>query len=486
MTDQKLAAEFRELAGHPALAARSDQLIELADALNDPAKADLWCEVDLFAAFPPDDTVLVIVPYSPTWQKIAKFIHYIQAVLVFLPIATTWSGLKMATTAYGEALKDGGVETARRPFLEMWQQGFDGKLAGLWKFDNVAMMTLSTIGLLIVVTLLERYMHRWEDERASEQADELRPRLLSALTRATLSFGQVRLASPARFQAELTKSASELGKMGNTVRRVQKQVVEALEKALEVAHEAAGALVSSATDVQSSLQIMDKHLSAVNASAETLTQAVDRTAYAIDSVGEKTDQAVDRVGDQLGMAILDATQGVRVALDQVTTLTGQAVRDSVQSLDARVGELVGAASGIKAAVGGVDGAVGRTGEQITQAVTAASSTLTSAFGHTGSEVREALGDWADTAGAHAARVEMVSDTAGRTVQALEETRDVLDRLPLVLSKTLEEIPVTVHEIVSDELSRLSSAVSQLNATINGLATALTPGAGDTGAVNGAA
>lgn len=539
--DQDLAAELRALAGHPALACRADQLTELADAVDDPGKAELWCEVDLFAAFPPDDTVQVIVQSTPAWQKIVKVIYYMQAVLVFFPITITWLGLKKATTAYGETLAAAGVEAARRPFLEMWQQGFDGKLAGLWKFDNVAVMTLSTIGFLIAVTLVERYMHRWEDERASEQEEELRPRLLAALTRATLHLGQVKLASPARFQAELTKSASELNKVGRTMSKVHTQVVEELEKALEATGQATDALTAGVAEVRDSIATLDKHMAAVSSAAETLLHSVERTAYAIDSVGEKTDVAVDRVGDRLSTVILDSTSGVRKSVDELATLTeqavremtsstgqvvrdlttsagqvvkdlaastglvvrdlgdstgqavrdladstgqvvrdlasstGQAVRDTAASLDARVGELVSATAGIGSAVGRVETAATDSGDRISHALTSGSGTLSAVLGGAGADIREALDDWAGTASAHAARIEMVSDTAGRTVRLLEETRDALDRLPADLARSLQEVPAAVREVTGPEITALQAAITRLDEAVRQAAAAVTAG-----------
>jgi ABC-type transporter Mla subunit MlaD len=523
VTDQELAAEIRELAGHPALSSRADQLTELAAALSYPGRAALWCELDLFAAFPPADTVQVIVRSTRSWRKIAKFIYYIQAVLVFLPITITWLGLKQATAAYGEALASEGIEAARHPFLEMWQQGFDGKLAGLWKFDNVAVMTLSTIGLLIAVTLAERYMHRWEDERASEQEEELRPRLSAALTRATLHLGQVKLASPARFQAELTKSASELTKFGRTMSKVHTQVVAELERALEATGQATDALTAGVAEVRDSITTLDKHLAAISSTAETLLQSVERTAYAIDSVGEKTDLAVDRVGDRLGTVLLDSTTGVRKALDELANLTEQAVRDMSAStgevvrdlatstgqavreltdsteqaardtaagLSARVGELASAMAGIGSAVGRVETAATESGDRISDALINGTGTLSAVLGGAGADIRVALDDWAGTASAHASRIEMVSDTAGRTVRLLEETREALDRLPANLARSLQEVPEAVREVTGPEISALQAAIARLDEAVRQVATAvtagLTSGDGDPSGAGGAA
>ncbi|MFC0865684.1 hypothetical protein ACFHYQ_25640 [Sphaerimonospora cavernae] len=399
MTDQKLASELlRDLAALPELQPRAKQLQELSRAIMTPNQAEQWCEVDLFAAFPPSESVRP-APEGSRWHWLLKIISLVQPVLVFLPIAVTWYGLKDATTAYGEALATGGVEAARRPFLEMWQQGFDGRLAGWLRFDNVAQMTLGVIGVLIVVTLADRLLQRTVEQRADEQAERIRGRLLGALTRATLVLSQVRLSSPARFQAELTRSAAEMHRMGETIGKVHTQVMESLNTALDATGQATAALKTGVADVQRSIKTLDEHLTAVTSSAETLLQAVERTGYAIDSVGERTDAAVGRVGDRLGDVILDAARGVQRTLDEMTALTGQtmkdvaastgqavqdmthatgqavqdmthatgqAVRETAKDLDSRIGELVSTTAGLGSAVDRMEAAATLSGDRISR------------------------------------------------------------------------------------------------------------------------
>ncbi|XVQ89155.1 hypothetical protein ACQP2K_17595 [Microbispora siamensis] len=529
MTDQELAAELRVLAKHPGLKPRAEQLRELAWAVLTPGDAERWCEVDLFAAFPPSESVRLAA--SDTGKRrhtVLRLLELLQPVLVFLPISTTWFGLKNATTAYGETLAAGGVDAARRPFLEMWQQGFDGRMPGWLRFDGVALMTLTAIGLLVAVTLSERLLHRRIEQRAEEETDALRSRLLTALTRATLHFGQVRLASPARFQAELTKSASELYKVSETIGRVHTQVVEELEKALTATGEATDALTAGVAQVRDAVDTLDKHMAAVSTAAGTLLQSVERTASAIDSVGEKTDEAVGRVGDRLTTVILDSTTGVRKSVDELATLseqavremtsstgqvvrdlttsagqvvkdlaasiglvvrdlgdstgqavrdlrdstgqavrdladsTGQAVRDTAASLDVRVGEFVSVTADLGAAMGRVESAAAESGDRISHALTNGSGTLAAVLGGAGADIREALDDWAGAAGAHVARIEMVSDTAGRTIRLLEETRDALGRLPGDLSRALQEVPAAVREVTGSEIAALQAAVTRLD------------------------
>ncbi|WP_169945279.1 hypothetical protein [Microbispora sp. H11081] len=541
MTDHELAAELRALSEHPSLRPRAEQLRELAEAVVTPAQADRWCEVNLFAAFPPGESVRSLASGAGMRHRALKLMDVVQPVLVFLPIVTTWFGLKMATTAYGETLAAGGIETARRPFLEMWQQGFDGRLSNWLRFDSVAFMTLGVIGVLIVVTLGERLLRRSIEQEAEEEALALRSRLLAALTRATLLLGQVKLASPARFQAELTKSASELNKVGRTMSKVHTQVVEELEKALEATGQATEALTAGVTEVRDSIATLDKHMAAVSSAAETLLHSVERTAYAIDSVGEKTDVAVNRVGDRLSTVILDSTSGVRKSVDELATLTEQAVRemtsstgqvvrdlttsagqvvkdlaastglvvrdlgdstgqavrdladstgqvvrdlassteqavrDTAVSLDARVGELVSATAGIGSALGRMETAATESGDRISHALTSGSGTLAAVLGGAGADIREALDDWAGTASAHAVRIEMVSDTAGRTVRLLEETRDALDRLPADLARSLQEVPAAVREVTGPEIAALQGAIARLDEAVRQAAAAVTAG-----------
>lgn len=483
MTDQELAAELRELAAHPALAARAAQLREVADAVLSPDLAERWCEVDLFAAFPPEETVRPDHPGSARWwHALLTAAGLVQPVLVFLPISITWLGLKNATTAYGELLAIAGAEAARRPFLELWQQGFDGRLPAWQRFDGVALATLVAIFLLIAVTFAERLLRRMAERRSGERTEALRARLRTALTAATLVLAEARLASPARFQAELGKSAVELRKVGQTIGRVHAKVVPALEKALDSTGRATDALVAAADGVRGSIPALTAHLTAVTDAAKDLLEAVERVAGAVDSVGRRTDAAVDRVGDRVGGLITTATDGVRQALDEFTAAAGRMVADTAAHLDTRVGELTGATAGLGSAVSRVEAVAARSGDRLADAVTQAAGAFTTALENAGAEVRQALGDWADTASAHAARIELVSDAAGRTAHLLQETRDALDRLPADLARTLQELPTAVRDAARPELAALRAAVAGLDDAVRQATSAFT---GATGARTGA-
>jgi hypothetical protein len=72
-------------------------------------------------------------------------------VLVFAPIAVTWYGLSVAAPAYASLLSQ-HPELASKPFLLLWEQGFNGA-PGVLTFSTVAATDATLIGVLIVLSL---------------------------------------------------------------------------------------------------------------------------------------------------------------------------------------------------------------------------------------------------------------------------------------------------------------------------------------------
>lgn len=85
---------------------------------------------------------------SPVWG----ILEVARNVLVFAPIAVTWYGLSTAAVAYG-LLLDREPDLVTRPFLLLWQQGFEGA-PGVITFSVLAFIDAALIGLLIVISLL--------------------------------------------------------------------------------------------------------------------------------------------------------------------------------------------------------------------------------------------------------------------------------------------------------------------------------------------
>ncbi|WP_433365112.1 hypothetical protein [Streptosporangium sp. CA-115845] len=487
VTDLELAGELRELADHPHLTARQDQLRDLAHAVTDPDMAGHWCEVDLFAAFSPDDTILVdgepSSPRRPGWRR--GLGGAIGPALVFVPIFITWLGLMMATGAYGDVLAAGGLDAARRPFLEMWQQGFDGRLPGFFEFDNIALCTLAAIFCLICWTVFENITRNTREDAAERELRALRVRLRGALTEASLVLGQVRLSSPERFGAELNKAAADIGFVGTTARKVHTELVEALTLTLEATRKTTDALAGSAIDVRDAVEHLGGHLAAVNNTCDDLASAVARFSAMIDTAGSTTGQAVTDAGNQLSTTISRTTLDMRQAFNDELVRSMKLVQGSVSGLDLRINELVGATAGIGHAVdraaisidsvgSSTEKAVDLLGARVTDTISGTAREFHRTFEGAGTEIREALESWSAATGTHASRI----DTTIETVALLERTREVLDRLPTALAGALADLPS--KELAEHEVTDSERASTRLRLPADGLWTLPAGGPGEDG------
>jgi hypothetical protein len=83
-------------------------------------------------------------------SRVWAMLEVIRNVLVFAPIAVTWFGLSIASSAYAEMLT-ARPDLVSQPFLLLWQQGFGGRLA--INFSMLALIDASLIGILIVLSL---------------------------------------------------------------------------------------------------------------------------------------------------------------------------------------------------------------------------------------------------------------------------------------------------------------------------------------------
>src|SRR5438132_3179721 len=145
---ERTADQLGELSN--SVAKRDAALAELLGRLATAVREDRREDVEGYAgAIDPHGLAeLLIFSRSAIWG----FIEVARNVLVFAPIALTWFGLSTATDAYAKLLGD-KPDLVTRPFLLLWQEGFEGLLPYL-RFSTLAIIDASLIGLLIVLSLL--------------------------------------------------------------------------------------------------------------------------------------------------------------------------------------------------------------------------------------------------------------------------------------------------------------------------------------------
>ncbi|MFF0486904.1 methyl-accepting chemotaxis protein [Streptomyces sp. NPDC004435] len=304
----KVARDIEELSQEARLAPRAAELTELCRALRaadaDSRPLDPWTDLDLVAAYARPESVDAGPPQRdhPAWSWLETALGG----LVFVPLALTWYGLTQASSAYG-ALTGANPRAATRPFLQLWQSGFEGHLTGFFTFGHVAGTATGAIVLLLVLAVVHGWRRGRADrlERAAEQRTEaLIRRMVPVLTRAQLCLNAHRHSSPVRFAEELTKSAGVLGKLGDRAAKTQ------------------GLLAQAATSVGDSLDRAQERLAGVEGAVKPLESAAARIETAVSGGGVMVRQALEDV------------RGTNGEVRDVLEKAGTRVEDSVMTLAA--------------------------------------------------------------------------------------------------------------------------------------------------------
>lgn len=148
---QRAADEVSALAEE--IKARDTAMAVVLERLADAVKLGRQEEARAYAAAidPRATAEAITVHRSQIWNVL----DVARNVLVFAPIAVTWYGLSTATDAYAKLLA-ARPELSDRPFLLLWEQGFQG-VGNTIVFSVLAAIDASLIGLLIVLSLLVHF-----------------------------------------------------------------------------------------------------------------------------------------------------------------------------------------------------------------------------------------------------------------------------------------------------------------------------------------
>ncbi|MFB7359304.1 methyl-accepting chemotaxis protein [Streptomyces gardneri] len=315
----QIAREIEEFSREAALAPRSEELLELCRALraadSDTRPLDPWTELDLLQAYARPESIThgASKPEHPAWG----WLEALLGGLVFIPLALTWLGLTQASSAYG-ALTGADPKAAARPFLQLWQSGFEGHLTGFFTFGHVA--GTATVAILVLLALV--LLHGWRragisrrEAEAERLTDELLRRLVPSLTRAQLLLNSYRLSSPRRFTAELTQSAETLNRLGDRAASTTQELSQAAQL------------------VADSLDKAEKRLAGVDTSVRPLESAATRIEEAVRGGGKDVEAAVSGSGVMIRKALEDV-RGTNGEVKDVLEKAGERVEDSVTALAA--------------------------------------------------------------------------------------------------------------------------------------------------------
>ncbi|MFJ3207531.1 hypothetical protein [Streptomyces flaveolus] len=326
------ARHLEDAAQNPVLAPRAEELRALAKALDstDVDALDAWADLDLMAHFARPESIAEPVE-SGRGQQLDSVLDWVLGALVFLPLLFTWFGLWQASSAYG-ALTGDDPKAAGRPFLQLWQSGFDGHLSGAYRFGHVAVGGFLALAMLFVLTAVHGYRRNGAERREEQARERVRAalaRLVPVLTRAQLSLNEHRFASPQRFAAELNSAAGRLQRMHSKAITTQ----EALSRAAE--------FVSLAADkAERRLEQAEAYVRPIEQVVLRIEETVRDSGTAIQAAVQGLDDPLTQAGRRLADAVSGQTGVLDKALEDMRT-AGDDMRDVLSRAADRLETAVG-------------------------------------------------------------------------------------------------------------------------------------------------
>ncbi|MFG2335335.1 hypothetical protein [Streptomyces yangpuensis] len=343
-----LAAELRELAAHPRAGSHSAALRELADSVAHGSGLEVWAGGGLVAAYGGPDA---LAPGPDEDAARGRRLGALPTVLVFVPLLITWFGLGAAAWAY-QRMRDSG-STAQGSFLTLWQQGFDGRLWPVLRFDMMALWTVLALSALATATLMR---HRWEERDESERR-LLSQRLSGALVQTQALAAGAAAASPGRFTAELQGAAGRLRDLlgqAATVQQCARDLIVQADGAAGRSVAATAALDSAANALRSGTQQM-------RASAQTASAAAEQVAAGSRLLAESVDSAVATLRTSVTESFVTAGRDAA----RLIGAAGESVASRFDTVAAAADERGSAAAGHAAE------SMDRVGREVRDALTAA-------------------------------------------------------------------------------------------------------------------
>ncbi|CAN5621428.1 hypothetical protein BH23CHL5_BH23CHL5_07640 [soil metagenome] len=207
-----LAAEIDEIAATVSEIDQkaSERLTDLAESLEGEEARLRWADVDLRRAFNTEKIALAYAirkegGYVP---RIVDRVDKTRNVMVLLPILLTWFALFEASRNYRKFI-EANPDEIRKPFLLLWEQGFNGTAAYFSpRFSSVALLDAGIIAVIIILTF---YSHGRRDEREEgiqKSANLFQTELDNILAEATVALAPDRAGRPALLARSVDRLAS--------------------------------------------------------------------------------------------------------------------------------------------------------------------------------------------------------------------------------------------------------------------------------------
>lgn len=139
-------------------------IVGLLAALETRRNLTFWASLNVVDLLPRPS-------YRSAQRKISSSLALIRNVLIFVPVALTWTAVGKATTAFQAYNKQNPNNLSN--FLDFWQNGY-GVLSDSWKIGHIALLDAIIILILISLIVIIHFLNQRivADERATTRKAE--------------------------------------------------------------------------------------------------------------------------------------------------------------------------------------------------------------------------------------------------------------------------------------------------------------------------
>jgi hypothetical protein len=179
-------AEEVEVVDYPA----SIRLRHLGDAIVGNSETGAWAKADIYQLISPDSIIEQYKRKHLSPGGLIQTLELIRNIFIFLPIIVTWLGISQATSAY-HALLDQCLklcpDQVSQPFLFLWEQGFGGRIAAVFKLSNIGLIDASILAIIFTLTLFVTLLSIANNRRQEREAQHLYARFINVLAQSSLA-----------------------------------------------------------------------------------------------------------------------------------------------------------------------------------------------------------------------------------------------------------------------------------------------------------
>ena len=194
------------------------RLRNLSRAVANGPNVDAWASSNIRELIEPE----VIVEHYKNQRRtdwVIASMEWVRNTLIFAPLVVTWYGISQAVEKYNDLIAANGNDIYK-PFLYLWQQGFDGQLKGWQTLGGLATIDFVILFIVFLLTIGVYSLNNGVKLRREGEAEDIRSTLLHTIAAASLCLTTRNWQQP----------TSVIGLVNNSVTRFDQVIGELLKQ----------------------------------------------------------------------------------------------------------------------------------------------------------------------------------------------------------------------------------------------------------------